>query len=59
MSSQIIAFPGQKVCASNEHTIAGTGTYERFGYIYSSLAGIVERKKEENVRIFFKELNLN
>lgn len=50
MSTEIIAcFPGQKICSSSENIIAGTGTYERFGYVYSSLAGTVERKKDENV----------
>lgn len=48
-SELIVCFPGQKICSSNENIIAGSGTYERFGYIYSSLAGIVERRKEDNV----------
>lgn len=45
----IACFPGDRICASNENTIAGTGTYERSGYIYSSLAGIVETKTQEKV----------
>jgi exosome complex component CSL4 len=49
-SEEIIAcFPGQRICASNENTIAGPGTYERLGYVHSSLAGIVETNKEYNV----------
>lgn len=49
-NSEVIAcFPGDRICASNENTIAGTGTYERSGYIYSSLAGIVETKTQEKV----------
>lgn len=60
MSTEIIAcFPGQKICASNENIIAGTGTYERFGYVYSSLAGTVERKKDENVSFALKIKNQN
>lgn len=60
MSSEIIAcFPGQRICASNENTIAGPGTYERLGYIHSSLAGIVETKKEENVSVSAMCLKLN
>jgi exosome complex RNA-binding protein Csl4 len=47
---EIVAFPGQRICVTNENTIAGAGTYERLGYIYSSLAGIVETKDEEKVR---------
>lgn len=45
----IICFPGQRICASNETTIGGIGTYERLGYIHSSLAGIVNVVKNENV----------
>jgi exosome complex RNA-binding protein Rrp4 len=45
----IACFPGQRICAANENTLAGVGTYERLGYIYSSLAGIVETKTEGNV----------
>jgi exosome complex RNA-binding protein Csl4 len=48
---EIACFPGQRICAANENTIAGTGTYERSGYIHSSLAGIVVTEEKENVRI--------
>lgn len=47
----IVCFPGDRLCSSNENTIAGTGTYERFGYIYASLAGTVETKSEDKVCI--------
>ncbi|CRL01700.1 CLUMA_CG014916, isoform A [Clunio marinus] len=43
----IVCFPGDRLCTSNENTIPGNGTYERLGYIYSSLAGIVETKTED------------
>lgn len=49
MSEPIICLPGDRLCASNENTIAGVGTYERAGYIYSSLAGILETKTENKV----------
>jgi exosome complex component CSL4 len=48
-SSTLIAFPGQRICAADENTISGSGTYERLGYIYASLAGIVETKIENKV----------
>lgn len=48
-SDPIVCFPGDRLCASSENTLAGVGTYERFGYIYSSLAGILETKTEEKV----------
>lgn len=46
-----IALPGQRICAADENTISGSGTYERMGYIYASLAGIVETKIENKVSI--------
>lgn len=49
-SELIVCFPGDRLCASNENTVAGVGTYERSGYIYSSLAGAVSRKSEDKVR---------
>ncbi|KAG5684929.1 hypothetical protein PVAND_014137 [Polypedilum vanderplanki] len=48
---EIAAFPGQRICVANENTISSTGTYERLGYIYSSLAGIVETKDEDKNKI--------
>jgi exosome complex RNA-binding protein Rrp4 len=50
-SDPIVCFPGDRLFASSENTIAGVGTYERCGYIYSSLAGIVETKVEEKVSL--------
>lgn len=46
-SDPIICFPGDRLCASSENTMAGIGTYERSGYIYSSLAGTVETTTED------------
>lgn len=37
----LVCVPGQRLCLSDENTVAGPGTYERQGYIYSQLAGIV------------------
>lgn len=53
-SELVVCFPGDRLCASNENTISGIGTYERNGYVYSSLAGSVETKNEENVSKILK-----
>ncbi|XP_062352186.1 exosome complex component CSL4 isoform X4 [Cinclus cinclus] len=39
--------PGERLCSTEEAT-AGSGTYTRHGFIFSSLAGCLERKKEDN-----------
>ncbi|XP_020288717.1 exosome complex component CSL4 [Pseudomyrmex gracilis] len=36
----IVCVPGQRLCAADK--IAGPGTYEQQGYIYSKLAGVVK-----------------
>lgn len=54
-SDPVVCFPGDRLYASNENTIAGVGTYERSGYIYASLAGIVETKSEDKVRWYFND----
>ncbi|XP_029173362.1 transcription initiation protein SPT3 homolog [Nylanderia fulva] len=38
----IVCVPGQRLCVSDKINIAGPGTYEQQGYIYSKLAGIVK-----------------
>lgn len=47
--SKLICVPGQRLCLSDENTIAGQGTYERHGYIYSMLAGVVVISEKEKV----------
>ncbi|XP_058696991.1 exosome complex component CSL4 isoform X2 [Poecile atricapillus] len=39
--------PGERLCSTEEAT-AGSGTYTRHGFIFSSLAGCLERKNEDN-----------
>ncbi|XP_029036732.1 exosome component 1 Csl4 [Osmia lignaria lignaria] len=46
----IVCVPGQRLCVSDKVNIAGSGTYEQQGYIYSKLAGIVKLIQEENTR---------
>lgn len=38
---------GERLCSTEEAT-AGSGTYTRHGFIFSSLAGCLERKNEDN-----------
>lgn len=54
-----ICVPGQRLCLSDDNTIAGQGTYERQGYIYSMLAGVVVVREKETVNIisFTKSLD--
>lgn len=44
-----LMFLGQRLCLADEDHIVGCGTYERKGYIYSTLAGIVNVIKQEKV----------
>ncbi|XP_017889751.1 exosome complex component CSL4 [Ceratina calcarata] len=46
----IVCVPGQRLCISDKMNIAGSGTYEQQGYIYSKLAGVVKIVQEENTR---------
>lgn len=46
-----ICLPGQRLCLSDESHVSGQGTYERQGYIYSTLAGVVDVIKKDNVDI--------
>lgn len=41
--------PGQRLCLCEENTIPGQGTYERQGYIYSMLAGLVQIRQKDKV----------
>lgn len=59
IDDQIICFPGDRICASDESTIGGEGTYERGKYIHASLAGIVEKSNENNVSLMRKQVNKN
>lgn len=52
IDSKLICVPGQRLCLSDENTIAGQGTYERHGYIYSMLAGVVVIAEKEKVNTF-------
>ncbi|XP_063703552.1 exosome complex component CSL4 [Culicoides brevitarsis] len=46
---ELICIPGQRICPLTEETISGEGTYERGGYIYSNLAGVLKFRKSEKI----------
>ncbi|KAF6208781.1 hypothetical protein GE061_014521 [Apolygus lucorum] len=43
--------PGQRLCASDDSHIPGAGAYERKGYIYSSVAGLVNPAVKEKAYV--------
>lgn len=45
----LVCVPGQRLCLADESTVAGAGTYDRQGYIYSMLAGTVHIRQKDNV----------
>lgn len=52
-NSDLICVPGQRLCLSDANTVSGEGTYERQGYIYSLLAGVVNISQKDKVRTKF------
>ncbi|KAL0270185.1 UNVERIFIED_CONTAM: hypothetical protein PYX00_007673 [Menopon gallinae] len=42
---------GQRICLVDKTHISGPGTFERNGYIYATLAGIVDIVKKDNVSL--------
>lgn len=46
---ELVCIPGQRLCLSDENTVSGEGTYERQGYIYSLLAGVVRISDKDKV----------
>ncbi|XP_069695771.1 exosome complex component CSL4 isoform X1 [Periplaneta americana] len=46
-NTDLVCIPGQRLCLADKEHISGCGTYERNGYIYSTLAGVVNVVKEE------------
>lgn len=49
--SNLICIPGQRICLSDENTIAGQGTYERLGYIYATLLGTIQIREKDKVNV--------
>lgn len=47
----LVCVPGQRLCLLDKSHMSGQGTYERSGYIYSSLAGIVDVVDKDGVQV--------
>lgn len=52
-TKHLMCVPGQRLSLSEENTISGQGTYERQGYIYSMLAGLVQIRQKDKVKSLF------
>lgn len=50
-STELICVPGQRLCLGGDSTVSGEGTYDRHGYIYSLLSGVVKISEKDNVTI--------
>ncbi|XP_044751039.1 exosome complex component CSL4 [Coccinella septempunctata] len=46
-----ICLPGQRLCVKDETHHSGNGTYERQGYIYSNVAGVVDVVQKNNIKV--------
>lgn len=46
---EFVDFTGQRLCLAESNHSAGHGTYERQGYIYSTLTGVVHLIEEDKV----------
>lgn len=46
---EFFGFTGQRLCLAESNHSAGHGTYERQGYIYSTLTGVVHLIEEDKV----------
>ncbi|KAF2905754.1 hypothetical protein ILUMI_00431 [Ignelater luminosus] len=47
----LICVPGQRLCLSDKTHVTGHGTYERQGYIYSTLAGVVDVVDKDGIKV--------
>ncbi|XP_057341054.1 exosome complex component CSL4-like [Microplitis mediator] len=45
-----VCIPGQRLCLSSRINVAGAGTYEENGYIYSKLLGTAELLIDKNIK---------
>lgn len=56
----LICVPGQRLCLLDKQHVAGQGTYEREGYIYATLAGVIDVVDRNGVQVktinFYKQL---
>lgn len=47
--NKYICIPGQRICPMTEDTISGDGTYERGGFVYANISGILQLRKEDKL----------
>lgn len=45
----LICIPGQRIMKLEENVITGDGTYERGGFVYSNISGLIKFQKNENI----------
>lgn len=43
---EYICIPGQRICPATEDTVTGDGTYERGGFVYSNICGLLKFCKD-------------
>lgn len=49
--SPLICVPGQRLCLIDKQHVSGQGTYERGGYIYATLAGVVDVVEKNGIQV--------
>ncbi|CAG2224562.1 GALC [Mytilus edulis] len=54
MSAPRICVPGQRICHIENGTTAGNGTYQRNGFIYSSIAGYLKTDKTDDGQVLIE-----
>lgn len=48
-----ICIPGMRLSIADKDHVAGPGTYELRGYIYSTLAGVLKNKTSEQTKVSY------
>ncbi|KAE8740026.1 hypothetical protein FOCC_FOCC014471 [Frankliniella occidentalis] len=47
----LVCVPGQRLSIADKNHLSGRGTYERLGYIYATLAGVVKIEKQDKASL--------
>lgn len=53
-----LCIPGMRLSAANHEFIAGSGTHEFNGYIYSTLAGVLKMIEDDQTKVGIKSSQL-
>ncbi len=48
-SEDLICVPGQRIIKSEENIITGDGTYERGGFVYANISGVLKFRKTDKI----------